>query len=1005
MSLMSWLSGEGVAGCPSPHLELQAGTTAVAAHGKQSSMEVTEENLGRLVEVLTHTFSLDVTQRRSAEQFLNQVESHENYPVLLLTLLTRDETQVPKNIKVAAAINLKNLVKRNWIVDEDGTNRISTNDRTVIKREIVDLMLRSSEGVQRQLSEAISIIGKSDFPHQWQDLIPYMAEKFKSGDFNIINGVLQTSYSVMRRYEFEHKSDDLWREIKFVLENFAQPLTNLLVELMKFAGDNLTNATALKVILSSLVSVGKLFLALNSQDLPEFFEDNMAVWMEHFLTLLNFTSPLLVSQDDEVGVLEQVKSQVCEDITLYAAKYREEFEPFIEKFVTAVWNLLSTTTLAVKFDQMVSHAIQFLCAVAERDHSKGLFENEQVLSGICEKVILPNMHLRPCDEELFEESPDQWVAQELEGADSETRRRAAVDFVRVLSRHFEARMTQVFGQYVQSMLATYAEKPAECWRNKVAAIYLVTTLSAKGHTARHGATKINELVNITEFFQGQILPELKNQDVNSLPILKAEAIKYVISFRSALPFDAVKICVPDLTLLLTAQSPVVHTYAAAAIDKIFILRVNNQLVVQKNDVSPIAGSLYVNLLGAMAMQGSEQNEYVMKTMMRVTSLIEEDLMQHASLIVPQLVIKLQHVAKNPAKPHYVHYLFETLSLVIKAICNTVDGAVCEFDRNLFPIFQEILQNEVDSLIPYVFQIISLLLERQNSEVPEAYLSLLPFLVMPVLWERPGYVAPMVRLLQAYIEKAHVKVVQLGKLEAVLGVFNKLNASKTNDHEGFYLLQCMLLHMPKEVLENYWNQIFTIMFRRLTSSKTTKYVKCLLVFFSLFTCQHSAARLIQIIDSLQPSMFSMVIERLILPDVQKVNGDVEKKICAVGLSNLITDPVMYTGSYNIHWGALLEALVKLFECPEDSSLPAGEHFIDVEDIPAFQGSSARLMHAMRSDSDPLKGQVDNPQIYLAQRLAQLSQAHPGTLQAQLAQMNQTAQAHILKYLQLAGVSLA
>lgn len=62
------------------------------------------------------------------------------------------------------------------------------------------------------------------------------------------------------------------------------------------------------------------------------------------------------------------------------------------------------------------------------------------------------------------------------------------------------------------MLATYAEKPAECWRNKVAAIYLVTTLSAKGQTARHGTTKVNELVNITEFYQGHILPELQNQD-------------------------------------------------------------------------------------------------------------------------------------------------------------------------------------------------------------------------------------------------------------------------------------------------------------------------------------------------------------------------------------------------------------------------------------------------------------------------------------------------------------
>ncbi|XP_047496295.1 exportin-2-like [Penaeus chinensis] len=968
-------------------------------------MEVTEENLARLVEVLTHTLSPDPTQRRSAEQFLSQVEGNENYPVLLLTLLTRDESQVPANIKLAASINLKNLVKRYWVVDEDGTNRISANDRIVIKREIVDLMLRSPEGVQRQLSEAISIIGKSDFPHQWQELIPYMADKFKSGDFNVINGVLQTSYSVMRRYEFEHKSEELWREILFVLNNFAQPLTNLLVELMKFAGENVNNGDALKVIFASLVSVGKLFLALNSQDLPEFFEDNMAVWMENFLTLLNFSSPLLTSEDDEIGVLEQVKSQVCEDITLYASKYREEFEPFIERFVTAVWNLLSTTTLAVKFDQMVSHAIQFLCAVAERDHSKGLFENEQVLSGICEKVILPNMHLRPCDEELFEDSPDQWVSQELEGADSETRRRAAVDFVRVLSRHFEARMTQVFGQYVQSMLATYGEKPNECWRNKVAAIYLVTTLSAKGHTARHGATQINELVNITEFYQNHILPELQNQDVNRLPVLKAEAIKYVISFRSALPFDAVKLCIPDLARLITAQSPVVHTYAAAAIDKIFLLRLNNQPLVQKNDVSPSAAVLYTNLLGALTIQGSEQNEYVMKAMMRVTSIIEGDLMQHAGLVVPQLVVKLQQVAKNPTKPHYVHYLFETLSLVIKTVCNSVDGAVGEFDRNLFPVFQEILQNEIDSLIPYIFQIISLLLERQKAEVPEAYLSLLPFLVMPVLWERPGYVVPMVRLLQAYIEKAHGQIVQMGKLEAVLGVFNKLNASKTNDHEGFYLVQCMLLHMPKEVLNSYWNQIFAIMFRRLTSSKTTKYVKSLLVFFSLFACQHSGGRLIQIIDSLQAGMFSMVVERLIVPDLQKVSGEIERKICAVGLSGLLADPALYNGNYAALWAPLLEAVVKLFECPEDSSLPNGEHFIEIEDIPAFQGSSARLMHAARSDIDPLKGQVENPPVFLAQQLSQLSQANPGTLQGRLAQMNAEVQAHIMKYLQMAGCSLA
>lgn len=76
---------------------------------------------------------------------------------------------------------------------------------------------------------------------------------------------------------------------------------------MKFAAENMSNVTALKLIMSSLVTVGKLFFALNSQDLPEFFEDNMNVWMENFLALLNLNSPLLESSiDEEIGVLEQV---------------------------------------------------------------------------------------------------------------------------------------------------------------------------------------------------------------------------------------------------------------------------------------------------------------------------------------------------------------------------------------------------------------------------------------------------------------------------------------------------------------------------------------------------------------------------------------------------------------------------------------------------------------------------------------------------------------------------
>ena len=57
------------------------------------------------------------------------------------------------------------------------------------------------------------------------------------------------------------------------------------------------------------------------------------------------------SQDEEeAGLLEQVKSQICDNIAMYAQKYDDEFAPHLPTFVTAVWNLLINTGQVVKYD-------------------------------------------------------------------------------------------------------------------------------------------------------------------------------------------------------------------------------------------------------------------------------------------------------------------------------------------------------------------------------------------------------------------------------------------------------------------------------------------------------------------------------------------------------------------------------------------------------------------------------------------------------------------------------
>lgn len=48
------------------------------------------------------------------------------------------------------------------------------------------------------------------------------------------------------------------------------------------------------------------------------------------------------------------------------------------------------------------------------------------------------------------------------------------------------------------------------------------------------------------------------------------------------------------------------------------------------------------------------------------------------------------------------------------------------------------------------------------------------------------------------------------------------------------------------------------------------------------------------------MFGMVLERLFLQDMQKISGEVEQKICAVGVTNILTEAPAMIQNYEAFW---------------------------------------------------------------------------------------------------------
>ncbi|KAL0811832.1 hypothetical protein ABMA28_009260 [Loxostege sticticalis] len=1049
-------------------------------------MEVTDENLATLANYLQQTLNPDPNVRRPAEKFLEGVEVNQNYAILLLHLIDKDG--VDMTIRVAAAIAFKNYIKRNWTVDEDGTDRIHMSDRATIKTLIVSLMLKSPEAIQRQFSDAVSIIGKCDFPEKWPSLIPEMVEKFATGDFHVINGILRTAHSLFKRYRYEFKSQKLWEEIKHVLENFAKPLTDLFVATIDLTTKHADNPQALKVIYGSLVLICKVFYSLNYQDLPEFFEDNMPIWMPNLLNLLQVKVPCLETDDDDEkpGVLEQLRTEICECAALYALKYEEEFAPHAPGFVTAVWTVLLATTPHPKYDALVSNALTFLAKIAEKNNYKSLFEDPATLSSICEKVVIPNMEFRESDMELFEDNPEEYVRRDIEGSDVDTRRRAACDLVRTLAQTYEDKMMNMFGQYVQLMLAKYDESGAAAWRGKDTAMYLVTSLASRGSTQASGVTRASPLVDLAQFAATHALPELQRPNVDELPVLKADALKFLMTFRSLLPKELLITALPLMVAHVNGRG-VVCTYAACAVEKLiaggmipnaallphapalltalfaslgdgsepakhneYVMKAggmipnaallphapalltalfaslgdgsepakHNEYVMKAGGMIPNAALLphapaLLTALFASLGDGSEpakHNEYVMKAILRTLSCLQDAALPYLGEALPKLAHMLSVVAKNPSKPHFNHYLFETLSLAVSLVTKSNPNAISAFEDALFPIFQEILQNDVQEFMPYVFQMLSLLLELRGANPAsaagdsDAYGALLPCLVAPPLWERAANVRPLVRLVCAFIAARGQLVLQSGRLNAMLGVFQKLIASKTNDHEGFYLVQTMLYKFGESVMQEYAKQIMTLLFQRLSSSKTTKYVRGLIAFLGFYAAHFGADKLIDLINSVQNNMFAMYVERVLLTDLQKVSGALERKAAAVGCVKLLCDSAHFTrGALAQYWPRLMQALISLFELPTDESTLPDDHFIEVDDAPGYQAQYAQLACARGVANDPLAS-IDDPKRFLAESLGNLSRSAPGVLPPLVGAIDEPHRSALQAYLNAYSVQI-
>ncbi|GJJ67857.1 exportin-2 (importin alpha re-exporter) [Entomortierella parvispora] len=985
-------------------------------------IEVNPANMQVLAGYLQKT--LDPATRHAAEDFLNKLERNQNYGQLALQLAANKSFDL-NSIRFPAALLFKNFVRRHWMNEDESDNIISMTDREAIKGRIVDLMTTTEPKIQVQLSEAVTLIASSDFPQKWQNLVPELVSKLNPNDFETNNGILQTAHSIFSRWRPLYPSDNLYTEIKLALESFSEPYRQVFLATDSMISQNANNIPQLRVLFKTLYLLTEIYHDLNCHDIPEFFVTHLKTFLDLLLKYFVYENPQLAGDDEDTpGPVLQVKTSICEIVDIYSKRYEEDFGEALPTFIQTSWTLLTTLGLERRNDMLVSKAMAFLTSVVKSGRHKDIFNSNEVLSQLCEKIVLPNMGLRELDEELFEDEPIEYIRRDLEGSDSETRRRASSELVRGLLDQFPTEVTAIIGNYIQNYLQRYNSNVTQNWKDKDAALFLLTSIAARSVGSQFGARETNAQVDILDFFDKNVLPDLNASVSGAIhPILKVDAIKYLYTFRTQFSKQQLMAALPLLVRHLESTNFAVYTYSAICIERILFMRVSGStgpMMFSSDDIAPLSESLISNLFRLVEQAATPEklaeNAYLMKCVMRVILTVREKMLPLVNVCLARLTAIVQAVSSNPSNPQFNHYVFESIGALIRFICKASPEAAEQFEALLFQPFQVILQQDITEFTPYVFQLMGQLLSfNTRAELPLSYQQMLPPLVQPVLWSQQGNIPALVKLLQAYLKSGANWIVANNQLEPMLGVFQKLVSSKLNDHHAFDLLQAIITYVPMAALANYMKHILVVLLTRLQNHKTDKFKKGFVNFSFYYMALDKEGMgpdgYWALFEAVQPGLFVQFLKTVWLTETQKISGRVERKTCAVAMTRLLTGSTTITEGTNFDavWPATMTALVRLFEAPQDVKGAAADaaedeslYAIDIEES-GYQAQFSQLATASNAKLDPTAAIAD-PKQFLVEGIVRFNQQFPGRLQHGQMQLQPETKSHLAAYLAQAGVAL-
>lgn len=407
----------------------------------------------------------------------------------------------------------------------------------------------------------------------------------------------------------------------------------------------------------------------------------------------------------------------------------------------------------------------------------------------------------------------------------------------------------------------------------------ITTVSANNSTS--AANNINKKLWIPEdntIFSAQ----------NNIYLLSV--LKFIYCFKEVITYEDINVLFEFLEYMLYNEKVMVHNYSCLCINKMLSQKVNSALLNVISD--KVVNHILARLLFLLKYEVSQRilNEYVLTSILRIFIVFPNEANGYYLVVLLLLNDIVNAIVNDTYNPIFNHYMFELITVLVSLIYKSQRiEHIQQVESAIITTFARILQNFIHDFIPYIFQILSIIID--NSVVlQDIHVNILTNLYQLDIWKSSvGNANGIMCVLKSFFKKYNLfQDIIKSNMQELFNIYYYCLSNKKLTMDSFQIIITIFVYLPIDAYLIFVKPLLVLLFNFVQQYKNDIIKIKVMHALSIFILKTNADIFVNTVEEIQTGLIMNVIRSLYMNILDKVINVNEKIVIFLALTKIVNN---------------------------------------------------------------------------------------------------------------------